>query len=298
MTDQKRDTYQHLLPLIPRVPCIHITARGLDVWIQGATIHTGPFKEKTARTFPNFHYYYLSTGHGAIRHGKHTTPLAPGSVVLLYPENAHSLTLTDEAICWEVSLTITGGKLPLFIGCLTDEGTTTGICHKTTSDAIIFLDAIQSITSRRMPRPWIDRICISSLFSWFCLTLGAFIDLKKSWFQFAINKQNKAARLCHIAMSYMREHMAEAFTLTDIANQLQCTPRHLNRLFQQEMQTTVHQALLNMRLEESQRLLQLYPDWPVKRVAFACGFRSAAYFCRAFRAHVGNTPQAFRNTRP
>jgi len=52
-----------------------------------------------------------------------------------------------------------------------------------------------------------------------------------------------------------------------------------------------------MRLERARHLLR-YGALPVSEVAVACGFGSAAYFARAYRAHFGHPPRTERRDGP
>jgi AraC-like DNA-binding protein len=69
----------------------------------------------------------------------------------------------------------------------------------------------------------------------------------------------------------------------------------LSRMFRRETGETIIGHLTRVRLREAEALLA-HTDEPVIAIAQQCGFRDAAYFCRWFRKHTGNTPGRRRLT--
>jgi AraC-like DNA-binding protein len=81
--------------------------------------------------------------------------------------------------------------------------------------------------------------------------------------------------------------------VADYAAALGVTPTHLSRACKAASGRPAHAILQDRVLFEARRLLAETPT-PVKDVARALGFTSAAYFTRAFQAGTGETPSAFR----
>jgi len=71
------------------------------------------------------------------------------------------------------------------------------------------------------------------------------------------------------------------------------SPRHLDRLFAQHMQTTFLAAYRGARLAQAHRLL-LQSALSVSEIAFATGYSSAGHFARAYRAEFGRPPSSTR----
>lgn len=69
--------------------------------------------------------------------------------------------------------------------------------------------------------------------------------------------------------------------------------RQLERLFRQQMRTSIHEHYLRVRLDEAMRLLR-ETEMPRATVAIACGFPSAAHFSRSFRRRFAITPMQAR----
>jgi AraC family transcriptional regulator, transcriptional activator of pobA len=85
------------------------------------------------------------------------------------------------------------------------------------------------------------------------------------------------------------EHKPIAF----YANALDITPKHLNNLCRQYLNTTVADKQNARLLLEGKRLLY-FTSLSVKEIAYQLGFEDASYFVRFFRRWAGTTPMQFR----
>jgi len=72
------------------------------------------------------------------------------------------------------------------------------------------------------------------------------------------------------------------------------SPRHLDRLFQEEMGTTFLATYRRIRIAQAHRLLQQSP-LSISEIAFATGYSSPSHFARAFRAETGVSPTRSRS---
>lgn len=82
--------------------------------------------------------------------------------------------------------------------------------------------------------------------------------------------------------------------VADYAEELGVTPTHLNRCCRQTAGLGAHDLLSDRKLFEARRLLRETGE-PVSSIAAALGFRSAAYFSRAFKVETGQNPSSFRS---
>ncbi len=91
----------------------------------------------------------------------------------------------------------------------------------------------------------------------------------------------------------IEEHYTKGMSINDYAAALGVTPTHLSRVCNKACGRPAS-ALLNDRVlfEARRRLIETRE--PINKVAKDLGFRSAAYFTRAFQHHTGHTPSAFR----
>jgi len=93
----------------------------------------------------------------------------------------------------------------------------------------------------------------------------------------------------------MEANLEHPLTLGELAQRCGLSRRRLQRLFERHMDEPPQRHYLRLRLERARHLL-CHGDLPVHEVALACGFGSAAYFARAYRAHHGHPPSAERGT--
>lgn len=92
---------------------------------------------------------------------------------------------------------------------------------------------------------------------------------------------------------YMRAHIDNPLTLTELGK-VACVSRfHLIRMFKQVYGETPHQQLLKLRIEEACRRLHGTRE-DIAKIAADCGFASPAHFTAAFRKRLGLTPSAYR----
>lgn len=80
----------------------------------------------------------------------------------------------------------------------------------------------------------------------------------------------------------------------ELAQHARMSRRNFTRRFQEVTGTSPARWLLARRLDESRRLLET-TDWPVARVAEACGFRSPVTFRQGFSAAYATTPSSYRS---
>jgi AraC family carnitine catabolism transcriptional activator len=81
-------------------------------------------------------------------------------------------------------------------------------------------------------------------------------------------------------------------TLT-LAQSIQVSRRQLERLFQFHLELTPSAFYLRLRLDKARQLLQ-HSDMSVLEVSVACGFESASYFTRCYKACFGCSPRQDR----
>ncbi|MBJ3816102.1 helix-turn-helix domain-containing protein [Shimwellia pseudoproteus] len=80
--------------------------------------------------------------------------------------------------------------------------------------------------------------------------------------------------------------------IQDMASHIQRSPRHLNRLFRQQMGMSCGEWLEGARIAKARELLT--GPLPAKSVAAACGYRSSDVLRRAFSKVTGMTPSVYR----
>ena len=91
------------------------------------------------------------------------------------------------------------------------------------------------------------------------------------------------------------KHLDESLILEDLARQTATSVRTLTRKFRQETGMTPMQWLGQQRLQRARRLLERTGE-PVDRIAAEVGFGTGTAMRQHFRAALGVSPRAYRNT--
>ena len=93
---------------------------------------------------------------------------------------------------------------------------------------------------------------------------------------------------------YVHEHYSDPqLTNQKIAELFHYHPYYISDLMKQSTGETLHRYLLSYRLRVARNLL-VTSDTDITTVAWKCGFGSAAYFIKMFRADTGLTPARYR----
>ncbi|MGG4147129.1 AraC family transcriptional regulator [Paenibacillus algorifonticola] len=91
------------------------------------------------------------------------------------------------------------------------------------------------------------------------------------------------------AIRYIHEHYAEVITLERLANVLDCTPRHLTRLFKNQIQHSPIDYLIQLRIEKAKVLLTS-TEGTLQEIAAGVGYPDVYFFSRIFKKHTGISP--------
>lgn len=129
-------------------------------------------------------------------------------------------------------------------------------------------------------------------------------DLLAIWFARAVAEdvsraerpETRAAHLTEAFTALVEQDFRRPVGVSYFANTLGVTPTHLSRVCRAVSGRPALDILVDRRHFEACRLLR-DTSLPVAEIAKQTGFRSAAYFTRAFRSRASMTPSAFRASR-
>ncbi|RKP57206.1 AraC family transcriptional regulator [Cohnella endophytica] len=82
--------------------------------------------------------------------------------------------------------------------------------------------------------------------------------------------------------------------LAMMAERLHIGERQLNERFRELFGQTAYAYLIQLRLRKAKEWLPARPDWTVRRIGEAVGFRDASHFVATFRQKEGMTPEQYR----
>ncbi len=99
-----------------------------------------------------------------------------------------------------------------------------------------------------------------------------------------------------VAVLRARSH-EPGITLESLGRAVGLSASRLQVLFRRETGTTVHQALVELRLRNAERLL-VETEMPIKAIAAASGWSNPLYFSAVFRRRHGMSPSLWRRLGP
>ncbi|WP_217474269.1 helix-turn-helix domain-containing protein [Stutzerimonas stutzeri] len=95
-------------------------------------------------------------------------------------------------------------------------------------------------------------------------------------------------------IDHMNQHLAEDFSLADLAEAAQLSEYHFSRLFKRATGLSPSQYFIRLRMARARQLL-LETDHSVIDIGMEVGYSSPSHFSQVFRREVGVTPSAYRN---
>jgi len=95
------------------------------------------------------------------------------------------------------------------------------------------------------------------------------------------------------SIRFMNENLANPINLTDIANNIYISIRHLQRLFNTYYDVSPIQYLTKLRMDNALRLLMKEKSL-ISNAALLCGYTDPTYFSRVFKDTYGITPNDAR----
>lgn len=111
-----------------------------------------------------------------------------------------------------------------------------------------------------------------------------------------IRKTSPYSRTVSAVMKYISAHCGNAdLDIRRIAEHLHMSSAHLGMLFKQETGTTIKQYINSYRLELAKQLIG-NENYKMNEVAQICGYASASYFAKAFKAATNLTPVEYRKS--
>lgn len=95
-------------------------------------------------------------------------------------------------------------------------------------------------------------------------------------------------------LQWIGAHFSEPLTNHQLAQAVNYHPNYLNCLFLRHTGQTMHQYLINRRIQKALEML-LSTDLSITEIALSVGFSSLNRFTKEFTARTGNPPSRYRN---
>ena len=97
------------------------------------------------------------------------------------------------------------------------------------------------------------------------------------------------------AILLIEKNLSSGITAEDVFKMSGYSPPYVEKVFKERFGSTVQTYIMEKRLKMAKELLRS-GNMLTKEIAAACGYASPQYFCRAFKAHFGISPQNRKRT--
>jgi YesN/AraC family two-component response regulator len=97
-------------------------------------------------------------------------------------------------------------------------------------------------------------------------------------------------------LAYLHQNYTRAFSRQEIATAIGVSKNYLSEIFRQEMGLSPWECLNRLRIQRAKELLRDTGE-TITAIAAQVGFEDSAYFSRVFHKWVGQSPQAYRQSR-
>ena len=95
---------------------------------------------------------------------------------------------------------------------------------------------------------------------------------------------------------YVKGHMSDNISVTNIAEELHFNPQYLMRAFKSKTGLSIVEYITQERMSMAKKILNS-TDLPIKIVSSMVGYEDYAYFTRVFKKETGDSPTSYRNSR-
>ena len=95
------------------------------------------------------------------------------------------------------------------------------------------------------------------------------------------------------AKRYIKEHLSDDLSVSNIASYLYLTPNYFSRLFKKVTGEGCNEYIVRKRIEKAKLLLET-TNFPTGRIALMVGYRDTNYFSLAIKKSTGKSPKKYR----
>ncbi|CAM3931473.1 AraC family transcriptional regulator [Lederbergia lenta] len=125
------------------------------------------------------------------------------------------------------------------------------------------------------------------------IILSRIYNEKKSNIHHPFSRESENQLLVQRINGYLTRNYDQKISIPTLCHLFNISPRHLNRIFKQEMGRTVVEVLHSIRIKKAKQFL-LESNDKVINVAIKVGYDDPAFFSRLFRRMVGCSPGKYK----
>jgi AraC-like DNA-binding protein len=235
--------------------------------------------------YPYFHWLQTLGGEGELIVGGQTWKMAPYTGVLFYPGIPHAYEAKNGA--WHSGFITFHGSMAASLVQSFGWGKAERFQLEAGHDRIAGLleEMLKLAESGGDPSGW-----------QFSSDLYRFLTLLRTEAR-TDNRPSITKRLerVQILLDWLETEFADpGIGLAEMAALLSIGERQLNAKFRELFGQTAYAYLIQHRIRKAKEWLPARPDWTVRQIGEAVGFRDASHFVATFRRKEGMTPETYR----
>lgn len=96
-------------------------------------------------------------------------------------------------------------------------------------------------------------------------------------------------------LPYLKEHLCEHLTITDMARYLALNPQYMMRLFKKTTGVSILEYVTSEKMKQARELLRT-TDWSNEIISDHLGYGSQGYFIKLFKNQYRMTPREYRKS--
>lgn len=245
------------------------------------------FRWEDGRELDEVQIHFIARGKGVfesntIRKG---TPVDTGSVFLLFPEEWHRYTPTDDTGWLEYWIGFKGEIARNILENHFFQPERPVMSAPNTSVILNhFTQAVSALQSHGTGTPRV----IGSM-------AAVILAAIESEISCPANSLSRSENTIAEAKAMLTQHLEHDLELEDLARKLKVGYHWLRRAFKQQTGLSLHQYRLQVRISNAKRLL-LNTDKTIEEIAAASGFENPYYFSHLFKSKVGDPPSSWRQS--
>ncbi|MDD2708014.1 MAG: helix-turn-helix domain-containing protein [Verrucomicrobiae bacterium] len=239
---------------------------------------------------------YAADGRVCFIAGGDKQMILPGQGCMIMPGVYHRWMAVDALLMAGALINVGGHAGSSFLAAL-NEASKKGMRVFGGKDLVAWMEQILAMAVSSGPDAWRIEIMGSLLRAWLARCFEAVFDLKpwKCPVPSAKREMNRRQVLCDTAVAFLRANYGRPLQVADVAAQVGVSPRHLNRLFCENLKDSVAGILSEIRLQKAKALLAGNPSLSVKEISYASGFSSPGHFTQKFKKRFGVVPGRVNN---
>lgn len=122
---------------------------------------------------------------------------------------------------------------------------------------------------------------------------GQIVDICAKYLTLVNGVDTNASNIAFKIQQYLLNHYKEDISIDVLVNTFNMSRGSLFNYFKKEFNTSIHQRLLSIRLNEARKLLTS-TSYSIKQISLEVGFKDPDYFSKAFKKIYGISPRKAR----